>query len=107
LFVLYWTDSAKESYNFLKNHPSEKKQYKAVKKCIQLLAANPRHPGLHTHEFKSLKGPDGRKIFEAYAQQNTPGAYRVFWFYGPDETGKDKKRIPVITILAIVPHPDD
>jgi hypothetical protein len=37
------------------------------------------------------------KIFEAYAQHKTPGAYRVFWCYGP---GKQE-----ITIIAITPHP--
>ena len=28
---------------------------------------------------------DGEKVFEAYGQNNTFGAYRVFWHYGPDE----------------------
>ena len=36
-------------------------------------------------------------VFEAYAENNTPGAYRIFWYYGP---GKNQ-----ITILAITPHP--
>jgi hypothetical protein len=30
-------------------------------------------------------------------QNRTPGAYRVFWCYGPDQKQ--------ITILAITPHP--
>jgi hypothetical protein len=31
-------------------------------------------------------------------------SYSIFWHYGPDEnTGK--KRTPVITIVAITPHP--
>jgi len=38
-----------------------------------------------------------RKVFAAYAQNRTPGAYRIFWCYGPGK--KD------ITILAITPHP--
>ena len=42
--------------------------------------------------------------FEAYAQYNTPGAYRILWRYGPDEFDAKKKRIPVLTILAILPH---
>ena len=36
-------------------------------------------------------------VFEAYAENQTPGAYRIFWCYGPD-----KKQI---TIIAITPHP--
>jgi hypothetical protein len=51
-----------------------------------------------------LTGLSGEKIFEAYAQNNTPGAYRIFWHYGPDEI-TSKKRAPVITIVAITPHP--
>jgi len=58
-----------------------------------LLEINPRHPGLHTHEFSSLAGPDGERIWEAYAQNNTPGAYRVFFHYGPDE-GSGKNGCP-------------
>ena len=70
-----------------------------VNKCIQLLANNPRHPGLHTHEYDSIPNPfDAKqKVFEAYAQNQTPGAYRVFWCYGPNSQE--------ITIIAITPHP--
>ena len=34
----------------------------------------------------------------------TPGAYRVFFHYGPDEM-EGKKRVPILTIVAITPHP--
>jgi hypothetical protein len=73
--------------------------YKQVTKALKLLSTNPRHPGLKTHEFNSLDNPYAptQKVFEAYAQQNTPGAYRIFWCYGP-HSGE-------ITILAITPHP--
>jgi hypothetical protein len=43
-------------------------------------------------------------MFEAFAQNNTPGACRIFWHCGPDEI-KGKKRVPVITVVAITPHP--
>jgi hypothetical protein len=97
LFELEWTDEAKATYTHLKSDASQKKRYKAVKKTIGLLAKNPRHKSLQTHQFFSLKGPNGEKVFEAYAEQKTPAAYRVFWFYGPSK-GK-------ITIFAITPHP--
>jgi hypothetical protein len=45
----------------------------------------------------SLKGPNGEKVFEAYAEQRTPAAYRVFWYYGPSKG--------IITIFAITSHP--
>jgi hypothetical protein len=70
-----------------------------VNKCIRLLLDNPRHPGLQTHGYQSLSNPydSQKKVFEAYVQNRTPGAYRVFWCYGP-ASGE-------ITILAITPHP--
>ena len=73
--------------------------FKQVHKRVSLLAENPRHPGLHTHEYQSLAHPfdPAAKVFEAYTQNKTPGAYRVFWCYGP-EPGQ-------ITIIAITPHP--
>jgi len=97
LFELEWTDEAKETYLHLKNDASRRKRYEAVKKTIRLLAQNARHRSLQTHQFFSLKGPNGEKVFEAYAEQKTPAAYRVLWFYGPSR-GK-------ITIFAITPHP--
>jgi len=105
LFELVWTDKAKETYNLLKNNASQKNRYKAVKKTLTFLASNPRHNSLQTHQYESLRGPDGEKVFEAYAQQRTPAAYRVFWYYGPDRKDENSKRIPVITVFAITSHP--
>lgn len=73
--------------------------FKQVRKTIEYLAHNPKHPSLKTHEYGSLENPfrPTEKVFEAYVQNNTPGAYRVFWCYGPG--GGE------ITIIAITPHP--
>ena len=97
MFGLEWTDEAKETYRLLKGNASQKTRYKAVKKTIRFLAMDPRHNSLQTHEYLSLKGPNGEKVFEAYAEQNTPAAYRVFWYYGPSRG--------IITIFAITSHP--
>ncbi len=75
-----------------------------VRKALGFLEIDPQHPGLRTHEFISLTGANGEKIFEGFAQNKTPGAYRIFWHYGQDEM-RGKKRTPVITIVAITPHP--
>ncbi len=71
---------------------------KAVLKALRLLAEIPRHPGLNTHEYSSFVGPAGVKVYEAYAQNNTPGAYRIFFCYHPPKEGQ-------IAIIAITPHP--
>jgi len=90
----------------IEHDPSLKDVQKQVGKTLRYLETNLRSKSLQTHEYQSLSRRYGIKVFEAYVQQKTPGAYRVFWHYGPDETGKDGKRIPIITIIAITPHPD-
>jgi hypothetical protein len=97
LFKLEWTEEAETTYSLLKANPAEKARYKAVKKTLGFLASNPRHHSLQTHPFRSLSGPNGEKVFVAYAQQRTPAAYRVFWYYGPSKG--------IITIFAITSHP--
>ena len=94
-FALTFTPEAASVLRQLtaENHPKLKK----VQKTLGLLETNPRHPGLATHEFTSLSGPAGEKVFEAYVENRTPGAWRVFWYYGPAPG--------MIRILNITPHP--
>jgi hypothetical protein len=101
---LKFTPTADAQYAALENESSKAAVLAQVRKALGYLEIDPQHPSLHTHEFTSLSGANGEKIFEAYAQNNTPGAYRIFWHYGPDEI-KGKKRTPVITIIAITRHP--
>lgn len=114
-FTARWLPEATDTYHHLqaearaslenrqKNNKAKASRaeglFKQVEKCVRLLLANPRHPGLHTHGYDSIPHPwDSReKVFEAYAQNKTPGAYRVFWCYGP---GKQE-----LTLIAITSHP--
>jgi hypothetical protein len=99
-----FTPTADDQYTALEETPSAKSLFEQVRKAIGYLETDPHHPSLHAHEFTSLSGASGEKVFEAYAQNNTPGAYRIFWHYGPDET-TGEKRVSVITVLAITSHP--
>ncbi len=94
---LIFTPQADADLRKIENNPSQRDILKAVRRCLGFLQTDLRHPSLNTHEFRSLKGLNGEKVFEAYAQQKTPGAYPVFWYYGPERG--------MITIVAIVPHP--
>ncbi len=96
IFELIFTDEAKANLKALEKDPSKKAVLKAVRKTLGLMETNLRYSGLHTHKYDSLKGPRGEEVFEAYAQNQTPGAYRVFWYYGPAKNQ--------ISIVAIVPH---
>ena len=96
-FSLKFTPEADSRLTELENNPAKKAALNAVRKSLGYMETNLRHRSLQTHEFTSLKGPEGEKVFECYAQNRTSGAYRIFWYYGPD-----KKEI---TVVAITPHP--
>ncbi len=72
-------------------------ELKAVQKALGYLEKNPRHPSLNTHKYSAIQGPEGEDLFEAYAQNNRPAAYRIFWYSGPRQNH--------ITIVAITAHP--
>jgi hypothetical protein len=115
MFTLRWTPTAHRQFDELQAAATKSAEnrsrtgkskssrqeglFQQVRKTLQLLAANPRHPGLQTHPYRSLQNPfdSSDKVFEAYAQNRTPGAFRVFWCYGPGKTE--------ITIIAITHHP--
>lgn len=96
-FELKFTAEADANLRALESDQGLKKRLKAVRKALGYLETNPRHPGLNTHKYSSLVGANGGEVFEAYAENRTAAAYRIFWHYGP---GKN-----VITIIAITPHP--
>lgn len=97
IFEIVFTDDAKEQMEELQYRKDKKPVFKSVCKILGLMEVNLKHPSLKTHKYDSVKGPNGEEVFESYAQNNTPGAYRIFWHYGP------KKEM--ITILQICPHP--
>lgn len=71
---------------------------KKLKKCFDQLRQDPHHPGLHTKKYQVVRGPAGEGVFESYVENNTPGAWRVWWFHGPAK-GE-------ITIMRLDKHPD-
>jgi hypothetical protein len=97
MFELQFTKQANEDLHQLENNSALHKRLKAVNKTLGYLETNPKHPSLNTHKYTSLKGPLGEEVFEAYAENKTPAAYRIFWYYEPK-----KKQL---TIIAITPHP--
>lgn len=96
-FKLLFTDEAASQLKVLEKEKGLQKRFKAVRKALAFLETNPRHQGLNTRKYSSLRGLNGEEIFEAYAENQTSAAYRIFWHYGPGKT--------VITNIAITPHP--
>lgn len=96
-FNLKYSDTAKNQFLELENSKDKIAQYKAVAKTLGIMQLNLRHPSLNTHKYDAITSPFGGEVFESYAQNKTPGAYRVFWTYGP---GRKE-----LYIIAITPHP--
>jgi hypothetical protein len=114
-FKLHWTIEADAQYRELKEAALEAKQnraakkktksskqeglFKEVAKSVRQLANDPRHPSLKCHHYSDLIHPydPHEKVWEAYAQNKTPGAYRIFWCYGPKRGW--------MTIISVTPHP--
>lgn len=78
---------------------AEAQLYKKWGKAMALLANNPKHTGLQSHEIEALSRRYGTKVWQSYLENNTPGAGRMYWIYGPD-TGE-------ITVIGLEPHPED
>lgn len=97
-FRIRYAARAIEELRALERSTSQIGLVKQIKKAIAYLQTNPKHPSLNTHVFTAFKNPyhDKDKVFEAYVQNKTPGAHRIFWCYGPEHGD--------ITIIAIIPH---
>jgi hypothetical protein len=102
-FELKYTPEAVQQYDALSKDKNLAKRFKSVKKALRLLGVDPTYPSLHTHKYGSIEGPEKTEVFEAYAENKTPAAYRIFWCYYPAK--KEQDEIGTITIIAITPHP--
>jgi hypothetical protein len=95
-FRLNFTSRAIKDMEELARDAGLQKRLKSVQKALGMLETNPRHPSLQTHKFQTLQGPNGEPAFEAYAENKTAAAYRIFFYYGESDQ---------IMIIAVTPHP--
>ena len=102
-FKLRFSPSAKATLKALESGgPNEHAKLKKVRKALALLEQNPRYPGLNSHQYESFPVDKDVKVWDSYVENRTPSAWRLFWRFGPDEPGSP---LPIITVLAIGPHP--
>lgn len=76
---------------------------KKVRKALGLLQADPMYPGLHSHLYQHFPGLEKGKVWDSYVENRTPGAWRIYWMYGPNEV-RDDVETAVVTVLVIGPH---
>lgn len=78
--------------------PAHTVKRKKVVKALRLLRDNgPAHPGLNSHKYHSVTGLNGEDVWESYVENHTPGAWRIWWMYGPEADA--------LTVITIGPHP--
>jgi hypothetical protein len=82
--------------------PNDLAKLTKVRRALARLEQDPRHPGLHSHRYESFPVDRNVKVWDSYVENRTPGAWRIFWQYGPHEPDAD---LPIITVLAMGPHP--
>lgn len=101
-YQLRYAKQADEMLSALENDPAQEARLKKVRKALKHLESNPRHPGLHSHPYERFPVDRNVKVWDSYVEINTPSAWRIFWCYGPNDPAA---QLPVITVLAITPHP--
>jgi hypothetical protein len=74
-------------------------KYKKVIRCLAKLAADPSYPGLASHRYDTIRNfsVSQEAIWESYVENAAPSAWRVWWYYGPED-GQ-------ITVVDLGPHP--
>jgi hypothetical protein len=95
-FRLRFTPEAKDQLSDLASSPQHAKRLRKVQKTLGLIQQDPRYPGLNSHKYQSLAGENGEDVWESYVENRTPGAWRIFWHYGPNGDS--------ITVLTISSH---
>ena len=97
-FVLLYTREAAKVVDDLRGKQQYAPKLKKIRKALRLLEqVGPRHPGLHSHDYQSVPGPDGATLWESYVESRTPSAWRIWWIHGPEDSQ--------LTIVTIGPHP--
>jgi hypothetical protein len=96
-FRLHISDEAAVLLGDLAKPKYREKRQKVLKTLRLLRDVGPTHPRLQSHKYHSLTGPNGEDVWESYIENRTPGAWRLFWTYGPDPGS--------LTIVTFGPHP--
>lgn len=93
-FELVLTEKVQRVLDELQRDPAKLRK---VEKCLAKLEEDPRQSGLSSHPYDDIRGPLGEKIFESYVENHTPSAWRVWWYYGPEQE--------TLTVFDLGPHP--
>jgi mRNA-degrading endonuclease YafQ of YafQ-DinJ toxin-antitoxin module len=76
---------------------SDQIKYRKILKTVRLLRdEGPGYPGLESHKYQSLTGPQGEDLWESYVENKTPGAWLLSWCYS--------KQPDTLILVTVGPH---
>ncbi|MEV6973234.1 hypothetical protein [Kitasatospora sp. NPDC093806] len=105
MYKLRFTEDTDETLNRLETGPkADPVKLKKVRKALARLEANPRYPGLNSHQYEAFPGYTAEKVWDSYVENHSPSAWRIYWMYGPDEKTDQGEPLSVVTVLVIGPH---
>ncbi|MFF7993399.1 hypothetical protein ACFZDG_26835 [Kitasatospora xanthocidica] len=104
--TLHYTPAAARTLRCLERRRADSAKLRRVRRALDRLAADPRHPGLRSHRFHALPGHIGRRVFDSYVETGAD-AWRIYWTWGPDTAGRpghEGQDDAVLTVFQIGPH---
>lgn len=101
--VVMGTNDMKELYKKLTTRKDLKGKEKHLQsrfiKTLDQLKTNPRYPSLNSHRIADLTDELGYIVWQSDMENNTSGALRMFWRYGPED-GE-------ISVVGVSSHPEN
>ncbi|MFD4661383.1 hypothetical protein ACFWP2_37885 [Kitasatospora sp. NPDC058444] len=105
--TLHYAPAAARTLRCLQRRRTDAAKLRRVRRALDQLATNPRHPSLRTHRYHALPGHTGRRVFDSYVETSAD-AWRIYWTWGPDadtaRPERDGQDTAVLTVLLIGPH---
>ncbi|MFJ7280733.1 hypothetical protein [Kitasatospora sp. NPDC098663] len=105
--TLHYTTAAARTLACLEHgRRADAVKLRRVRRALDKLAVDPRHPGLCSHRYPGLPGHPHHRAWTSYVDQGA-GAWRLFWTWDPadgDGQDRDGQDGGVVTVLLIGPH---
>jgi hypothetical protein len=66
-YQLRFATLARETLDLLDGSPQYVAKLRKVRRALGLLQINPRHPGLHSHQYENFLGVPKEKVWDSYS----------------------------------------
>ncbi|MFJ3221592.1 hypothetical protein ACIPLC_37470 [Kitasatospora sp. NPDC086801] len=76
--LLRYTPAAARTRRCLERRRADSAKLRRVRRALDQLAVDPRHPGLRTHRYHALPGHSGQRVWDSYVETGAD-AWRISW----------------------------